>query len=186
MAILANVMIPMVAEHIIIMLILLVPISIIEAVIIALRHVLKYSESLKLSFYANTKSTLIGLPIGYVLALFGVVPAGLFAMLLPKNIGSAVGVVLFNTVAHGGTIPNKFDEIGFYLGILLVMIPYYLVTVYVERKVIVKRKAELNTPSLTRTVWIMNSITYGLLAIPVVYGAVLSVMKFISNNSSCC
>ncbi|MFA5252343.1 MAG: hypothetical protein WC454_07150, partial [Phycisphaerae bacterium] len=154
MIILANLVIPTIAEHIIIMLYLLVPVSFIEAIILTQRHVLKYPESLKLSFYANTKSTLIGLPIGYVLALIGIIPAGLFTTLLPKNIGSAIGNILGNAILHGGTIPNKFDETGFYLGTLLVMIPYYLVTIRIERKVIVKHKVELNTPSLTKTVWI--------------------------------
>jgi hypothetical protein len=182
MIILANVMIPTIAEHIIIMLILLVPVSFIEAIILALRHVLKYRESLKLSFYANIKSTLIGLPIGYAFAFIGLIPAGIFASILPKNIGSVIGNIFLKAVAHGGTIPSKFDEIGFYLGILLVMIPYYFVTIRIERKVIVKYKAELNTPSLTRTVWIMNGITYGLLAIPVVYGATGAVTKYISNK----
>lgn len=182
MIILANVAIPTIAEHVVIMLILLVPVTLIEAVVLMRRHLLRYRESFKLSLRANLRSTLVGLPLGYVFALLGVIPAGLFTMLLPKNIESAIGVILGNVIMHGGTIPNKLDEVGFYLGTLLVMIPYFLVTLRVERKVIVKNKAELDTPVLTKTVLIMNGITYGLLALPVVIGAIYAVMKFMSNN----
>ena len=103
-------------------------------------------------------------------------------MLLPERIGSAIGVVLFNVIGRGGTRPNELDEVGFFLGTLLVMVPYFLVTLRIERKVIAKRKPELDTPELTKTVRIMNDITYGLLAIPVVVGAVRAVMKLGSNH----
>jgi hypothetical protein len=67
-------------------------------------------------------------------------------------------------------------------GTLLVMLPYFLVTLRVERKYLIKRKPELDTPALTTTVRIMNDITYGILAIPIVMGAVHATMKFMSNN----
>lgn len=183
MIILANVVLPSVAEHVIIMLVLLVPITLIEAVVIMRRHLLRYMESFKLSLCANLRSTLIGLPLGYIFAILGIIPAGLFAMLLPKNIESAIGVILGNVVLHGGTIPNKLDEIGFYIGTLLVMIPYFIITLRIERKVIVKKKTELDTPVLTKTVWIMNGITYGLLVIPVAVGTIHAAIKFMSTNS---
>jgi hypothetical protein len=177
MTVLANVVIPAIAEHIVIMFALLIPVTMIEAVVIMRRHLLRYPESVKLSFIANLFSTIVGLPIGYVFAALGIIPAGLFTELLPKNIGSPIGVILGNAIAHGGTIPNKFDDIGYSLGTLLVMIPYFFVTVIVERRVIAKRKPELNTPALTKTVWIMNGITYGLIAIPVAIGAINAFVK---------
>ena len=86
MIILANVIIPMIAGHVIVMLILLIPVAIIEAVVLARRHLLKYMESFSLSFRVNLRSTLVGLPLGYVFALLGIIPAGLFVTLLPKNL----------------------------------------------------------------------------------------------------
>ena len=180
MIILANVMIPTVAEHVVVMLVLLIPVTLIEAVVLARRHLLKYVESLNLSFRANLRSTVVGLPLGYVLALLGVIPAGFFTTLLPERIGSVIGIILFNAIGHGGTRPNKLDDVGFFLGTLLVMIPYFFVTLRVERKVIAKRKPELDTPSLTKTVRIMNDIPYGILAVPIVIGALRAVMKVAS------
>lgn len=182
MIILANVMIPTVAEHVIIMLILLVPVALIEGLVLARRHLLKYLEAFRLSLRANFRSTLVGLPLGYIFAILGLIPAGLFSMLLPKKVESAIGIILGSALAHGGTRPTELDEVGFFLGILIVMIPYFLVTLYIERKVIVRLKSELDTPELTKTVRIMNDITYGLLAIPVVVGAVRAVMKLALNN----
>ncbi len=181
MIVLANVMIPTVAEHVVIMLLVLFPVALIEAAILAKRHDLKGAESFALTLRANLRSTFVGLPLGYACAFLGLIPAGLFAMLLPDRIESAIGTILGNAVAHGGTMPHKLDEVGFFLGTLLVMIPYFLVTLRVERKYLIKRNAELNTPALPQTVRLMNAITYGALALPLVVGTVKATMKLASN-----
>jgi len=177
MIILANVMIPSVAEHIIIMLVLLVPIALIEAVVLGRRHLLKLKESLSLSFRANLRSTIVGLPMGYGFALLGVIPAGIFATLLPKDIGSLVGSILFNAIGHGGMIPSVYDEVGYFIGTLLVMIPYFFVTLKVEKKHIAKLKQELDPERLTTTIQITNGITYTILAIPIIIGALNAAIK---------
>ena len=182
MIVLANVMIPTVAEHVVIMLVLLIPVALIEGVVLARRHVLKYGESFRLALRANLVSTFVGLPLGYVFALAGFIPAGLFVSLLPERIESVIGVILSGALYHGGTAPSELDEVGFFLGTLLVMIPYFLVTIRVERKVLMKRKPDLDIPALKTTVRIMNDITYGLLALPIAMGAVRAVMRLISNQ----
>lgn len=181
MFVLANVMVPSVAEHVVVMLVLLLPIALIEAVILARRHLLKYSESFRLALRANLHSTVVGLPLGYCFAFLGVIPAGLFATLLPKRIESPIGMILFNAIGRGGMRPTDFDEVAFCLGTLLVMIPYFLVTLRVERRLLVQRKAELDTPALQVTVRLMNDITYGLLAVPIIIGAVQALMKLMSS-----
>ncbi len=172
MVIMANVMIPSVAEHVVIMVFLLLPVVLVEAVVLEQRHLLKVVEALKLSLLANLRSTFVGLPLGYLFAWLGLIPVGLFAALLPENVSSPISRILENMVAHGGTVPNKYDEVAFYLGTLLVMIPYYFVTLRVERKVIVKRNPSLDTPRLWGTVYLMNVSTYSLLALPVIAGAI--------------
>ena len=124
----------------------------------------------------------MGLPLGYVFAFLGVIPASLFAALLPDKIGSVIGLILSNAWAHGGTAPSDMDDAGYFLGTLLVMIPYFLVTLRVERKYIAKLRVDLDNPRLRTTVCIMNAITYGLLAIPIAAGAIKAVMKVVSNN----
>ena len=172
MNVFANVVIPSIAGHVIVMVILLVPIAWIESLVLALRHELPYGTALGLSFVANLKSTVIGLPIGYALALLGIIPAGVFASFLPERIKSVIGVILMNALAYGGTVPTNVDELGFCLGTLLMMIPYFLVTLRLERQAIVKLRPDLDTARLTTTVRIMHDITYGLLAIPLVIAGV--------------
>ena len=181
MPILANVMIPTVAEHVVVMLVLLLPVALIEAVVLGRRHLLKFAEALTLSFQANLRSTLVGLPLGYLFAWLGIIPAGLFASLLPKHILSPISAVLMNVVGHGGMIPNKFDSLAYFLGTLIVMVPYYLVTLRVERKVIINRRADLDTPALSVTVRLMNGITYALLSLPIVIGAICAGMNLASK-----
>ncbi len=171
MVIMANVMIPTVAEHVVVMALLLLPVAFVEAVVLEQRHRLKVAEALKLSFLANVRSTFVGLPLGYLFAWLGIIPAGLFASLLPENISSPFDRILMHVVGHGGMVPHKYDAVAYYLGTLLVMIPYFAVTFRVERKVIVKRNSGLDTPALSVTVCLMNGITYSLLALPVIMGA---------------
>ena len=75
-----------------------------------------------------------------------------------------VGVILFNAIGHGGTVPSRLDGVGFYLGTLLALVPYFLITLRIERKQIAKMRSDLDGPRLTATVRIMNDITYGLLS----------------------
>jgi hypothetical protein len=173
--ILANVAIPTVAEHIIIMLMLLAPVAMIEAAVLARRHSLTCKKSLSLSFFANLWSTFVGLGIGYVLALVGLIPAGIFAEFIPGQAGSLISNIIWNVSFHGGAIPNKFDEVGYYLGTLLVMIPYLIATIYVEYRVITRRNSELNTAKLKKTIRIMNCITYSLLVIPVIIKTITAI-----------
>ena len=177
MTILANVAIPSVVTHIIAMVILLLPVVLIEAGILARRHSIGYREAVDLALIANSRSTFVGLPLGYVCALAGVIPAGIFAVFLPEDIGSIIAVFLGSSVLHGGTIPHELDEVGFYVGTLLIMIPYYLITLRVERKAIAKVKSDWDAERLWSTVRIMNRVTYLLLAIPIVVGAIWAGLK---------
>ena len=179
MIILANVLIPSIVEHLALMLLFLLPIALIEAIVLSWRHLLAYRDSFVLSLRANWRSTLVGLPLGYLFAVLGVIPAGIFTSFLPARVGSLIGAVLFNVVGHGGGVPGEFDELGYFLGTLLVMIPYFLVTVRIERKHIAKLRKSLDGAHLTDTVKFMNGITYALLAMPIVAGTVMAVWKVI-------
>lgn len=184
MSILANVVIPTVAGHIVVMVVMLLPIALIEAGVLSRRHSLRYGESLRLSLWANVKSTFVGLPLGYVFAWLGLIPAGFFAGVLPETIRSSIRAILFNALLAGGIQPTEtqLDQITPLLGTLLVMIPYFLVTLYVERRAIVKHRSELDTPRLRTSVRIMNDITYGLLVLLVVAAIVHEWMELAPNN----
>ncbi|MFH1022313.1 MAG: hypothetical protein V1809_02885 [Planctomycetota bacterium] len=50
MIVLANVMIPSLAEHLVVMFVLLVPIALIEAIVLTRRHLLKYNDCRTIDF----------------------------------------------------------------------------------------------------------------------------------------
>jgi hypothetical protein len=175
--IIGNVMIPTLAGHIVVLLALLAPISMIEAVVLTWMCRTTLWPTIGLSLGANFRSTLVGVPLGYLLALAGIIPAGLFSGLLPKHLGVPIGHVLGGAIAIGGTIPNRYDELGYAVGTLLVMIPYFFVTRRVERKYILAHRPNLDPPLVARAVNRMNLITYALLAVPVVWKTVQAVTK---------
>jgi len=171
MILISNVMIPTIAGHIVVMLGLLIPVALIEAIVIARRHALPYKRSFGVALVANVYSTIVGIPLGYLFAFLGLIPVGMFTNIMPDRVGSVLRETLFHAVAYGGTVPSELDRIGMFLGTLLVMIPYYLVTVDVETTCL-KHKLVDDPSDLRLTVGIMNAVTYGLIAVPVVVGAV--------------
>lgn len=173
-------MIPSVAVHGIWMLALVVPIALVEAIVLARRLGLRYGESCRLALMANVASTVVGLPIGYLCALLGLIPVGIFAQVLPESIQPIIGNALQHAAVLGGFIPHELDRIGYFLGTLLVMIPYFLVTLRIERAVIARRRPALDTRALKPTVRIMNDITYGVLALVVVAGAIDALVGLVS------
>jgi hypothetical protein len=171
---LGNVMLPTVAGHVVVMLVLLPVIAAIEAVVIARRHPLPYGRSFNLSLRANLRSTLIGIPLGYLFAFLGVIPAGMFALIpgIPKETKSLFGHILYGGMFIGGTVPSRYDSLGFFAGTILLMIPYYFITVRVEKKAIARLQANLVPARLNGTAYLMNAVTYGLLAVPVFIGGI--------------
>ena len=176
MVLLSNVMIPTVAGHFVLMLGLLIPVALIEAIVIARRLDLEVGQSFGLALGANLKSTIVGIPLGYLFAVLGLIPAGMFTRLVPEGVQPILSSTLFHAVAYGGTVPSELDRMGLFLGTLLVMIPYYLVTLRVERKYL-EQRLEDDTADLRSTVRIMNATTYGLLAVPVVVGAASELVR---------
>ena len=174
--ILANVIIPTLAGHIVVMALLLFPVVALEASVVARRHDARYETAFGMVMRANLKSTFIGIPLGYIFAFLGVIPLGLFAEYLPEKTGGTIQLILGKALAAGGTLPNPLDAVGRYLGIMVVMIPYYLVTLRIERKSLQKEMAFEDPASVAFTVRIMNDVTYGILLIPITAGAIRAVM----------
>lgn len=165
----ANVMLPSVAGHMLVLVVLLLPIALIEAAVLARMLMLKYGRAFNLSLSANSRSTLVGLPLGYLCALVGVIPAGMFALLLPKNVSSPIGCVLFHMISTGGAPPSRYDDLGFCLGTLILMVPYFFLTLREERRSILNAEKDLDPVLVRRAVFRMNAVTYAMLAIPLLY-----------------
>ena len=81
----------------------------------------------------------------------------------------------------GGVIPNDFTEIAIATANLLILIPYYIATVRVERKVVESRHPEIDRNAVSFAVRWMNRITYTLLAMVVLWWLATAIRAYPSR-----
>ena len=70
------------------------------------------------------------------MALAGLIPAGVFAYFLPESYRNPAFQIIAFSVFTGGLIPTGFSMIAMAASNLILLIPYYVVTVRIERKVV--------------------------------------------------
>lgn len=166
---LANVALPSFVGHWVLFTLLLPIVATIEAVVLARVLKIKPVDSFVTSVYANWRSTIAGLPMGWLMALTGLIPAGFLAMLLPAPYRDPSFQIIAFATLTGGIIPTRFSGIAMAAGNLLVLIPYYFVTVRVERRVVQARHPKLDPELIARAVRWANRITYCVLALLVLW-----------------
>ncbi|NLX96539.1 MAG: hypothetical protein GXY83_10220 [Rhodopirellula sp.] len=175
---LANVALPSFIGHWILFTVLLPLVATIEAIVLA--HVLRIPllKSFDTAVHANWRSTVAGLPAGWCMALVGLVPAGILACLLPPRYRDPSFQILAFTALTGGIIPTRFTMIAMAAGNLLILIPYYIATVRVERKIVESRHPELDPKLIAFGVRSMNRITYSVLGILVLWWLVTAIANY--------
>lgn len=175
---LANIALPSFIGHEILFVILLPLVATIEAVVLA--AVLKTSpaNSFVTAAHANWRSTVAGLPLGWGMALMGLIPAGILAYFLPTPYRDPSFQIIAFTALTGGIIPTRFTMIAMAAGNLIILVPYYFVTVRVERKVVEARHPEVDPKRVTFAVCWMNRITYAMLALLVLWWLVTAIQSY--------
>ena len=165
----ANVALPSFIGHWIVFIILLPLVATIEAIVLAV--VLKTApiDSLTVAIHANWRSTVSGLPLGWCMALAGLVPAGILAFLLPAPYRDPGFQIIAFTAFTGGMIPTDFTMIAMAAGNLLILIPYYFVTVRIEQKVVASHHPEIDPKRVAFAVRWIHRITYTMLALLVLW-----------------
>jgi hypothetical protein len=113
---------------------------------------------------ANWRSTIAGLPAGWLMALAGLIPAGILASFLPAPYRNPSYQIIAFATFTGGTIPTRFSVIAMAAGNLLILIPYYFATVRIERAVVEARHPEIPPAQIASAVRWMNRTTYAMLA----------------------
>jgi hypothetical protein len=73
-------------------------------------------------------------------------------------------IIAFTTFAGGIGIPSKFSMIAIATSNLLLLIPYYVVTVRIEQKIVASRHPEIDPKRIAFAARLMNRITYAILA----------------------
>jgi hypothetical protein len=165
----ANIALPSFIGHWIVFVILLPLVATIEAVVLARTLKTPLGSSFLASLHANWRSTVVGLPAGWCMALLGIIPAGILAAFLPAPYRKPSFQIVAFAAMTGGIIPNRFTMIAMASANFLILIPYYLATVRVERKVVQSHFRKIDPERIGVVVRRMNRITYALLAMLVLW-----------------
>jgi hypothetical protein len=166
---LANVALPSFIGHGVVFIILLPLVAAVEAVVLARLLRIKPVESLITSTKANWRSTIVGIPVGWCMALAGVIPAGILANFLPAPYRNPAFQIIVFTAFTGGIIPTRFSMIAMAAASLILLVPYYVATVRVERKVVEARHPEIDPKQVAVAVRWANRLSYSLLALLVLW-----------------
>jgi len=140
------------------------------------------SESFATAVAANWRSTVAGLPAGWCMALVGLVPAGILVAFLPSSYRDPGFQIIAFAALTGGIIPNKFSMIAMAAGNLLLLIPYYIATVRVERQVVEARHPEAEPAKVASAVHTMNRITYGVLTLVVLWWLFTAIIAYCGQS----
>jgi len=175
---LANLALPSFIGHWVLFVILLPLVATSEAIVLA--RVLKTEpmDSFATSVCANWRSTIVGLPLGWLMALAGLIPAGILASLLPAPYRDPSFQVIAFTAFTGGMIPTRFSMIAMAAGNLLILFPYYLATVRVERRVVESRHPDVDRKLIAFAIRWANRITYSVLALLVLWWLVTAIVDY--------
>jgi hypothetical protein len=175
---LANIALPSFIGHWVVFIILLPLVATVEAVVLARLLGIKPIESFITSAKANWRSTIVGIPAGWCMALAGLVPAGILAFFLPAPYRDPATQIIAFTAFTGGLIPNSFTTIAMAVACLLLLVPYYVATVRVERKVVEARHPEIDPKHVAVAVRWANGLSYSMLAALVLWWLITAIANY--------
>jgi hypothetical protein len=175
---LANVALPSFVGHWVVFIILLPLVATIEADGLTRLLGIKPIESLVTSAKANWRSTIAGLPAGWCMALAGVTPAGILAYFLPAPYRDPAFQIIAFTASTGGIIPTEFSMIAMAAASLLLLVPYYVATVRVERKVVEARHPEIDPNRVAVAVRWANRLSYSVLVLLVLWWLITAIADY--------
>ena len=144
------------------MVIALIPVVIIEAVVFIMMLKIDVWRAISASFWANAKSTVIGVPLSGIL-LFSVVAIGTFVVsefkipLPDSQLFSIITQAVWIIPTHDGT--ERYQSLAIALG----LIPAYFLSIWIEFGVVKQKFQELDSKVLHKVVQIANLITYATL-----------------------
>jgi hypothetical protein len=119
-----------------------------------------YWACYRASLVANLKSTLVGVPVAWVLWVLGMIPIAWGMSALGMKPQSLASVTLGTTICFGGRIPNQWEAIGGALAGIILLIPFFFASVWIERRVVSKRFASHSKAQVSKAVVLGNVVSY--------------------------
>jgi hypothetical protein len=173
--ILANVALPAFLPHSFATLIGIIVIAAIEGWFLQRGLKAGYSECYRASIEANLKSTLVGIPLAWLLWVLGLIPLSLGVSALGLKTHPLIPATFSQTAFAGGIRPTEWTEIASASAWILMLIPFYLGSVWIETKVISKRFKHCKAEEVSRAVVRGNLATYCLFLLLGVFALVQAI-----------
>ena len=163
---LANVAIPTLIPHWIFGLIALIPVIIAEALVIFWRHGDDFRACLAASAVANVRSTLLGIPLAWLLFVALSFPIAMGA----EKLGGGTSTItwIWSECLMLGARYQIAARTEF-LASMTLLVPYYVASVLMERRTLLRRLDGLSLATLTQTSLLMNLVSYTGLVIWFIY-----------------
>ncbi len=163
---LADVFVPLIVWQLPAMALALLPIVVVEAAIARWRLSIRFGQAFKGMLAANLASTLVGIPLAWLV---------MFAVQLLTAGGEMHGLgsasAIFKSVVLQAAWPAPPGSHGLWMiptATLVLLVPYFLVSVLFERAVLVGMWRDQPRGRVTSVAWLANAASYAGLAILVV------------------
>lgn len=158
--ILANVAIPTFFSHSALSLVGLVVIAAVEAVFLFRIGVGLYRDCYRAALEANVWSTFLGIPLAWLLWTVGLIPVMWGADILGMESHPLIARIAIGTFIQGGMIPSEWTHIGREVGMMLMLVPFFFGSVWMERKIYLRRFPGIDRVEITRAVRKGNLTSY--------------------------
>jgi hypothetical protein len=136
---LANVALPSFLPHSFATLIGIFVIAAIEGWFVMRVLCLGYGESYRHALKANWMSTVAGIPFAWLLWVAGLIPMSMAVSAIGIKEHPVVGSTMLHTAFFIGMIPNEWTNVGRAAALVVMLIPFWMGSVWIERRTLMKR-----------------------------------------------
>ncbi len=123
---------------------------------------LSYPESYRHTLNANWKSTIVGIPFAWLLWIAGLLPISLGLSAVGLDAHPAVVSTAMQTAIFGGMMPTEWMNVGSAAAWLVMLIPFWMGSVWIERRTLAKRLPDHDRTQISTAVVRGNLASYSI------------------------
>ncbi|WP_193211893.1 hypothetical protein [Luteolibacter marinus] len=159
---LANVALPSFLPHSAATAIGLLVIGLIEGFFLTRALKQPFADSYLLALRANWNSTIIGIPVAWVLWIGGLIPVSWLAARAGIEVHPLVTSSTIQSAMWGGLIPTEWTGVGHAIGSLVLLVPFCLGSIWIERRTLCRHLPEADRSAIRRAVIQGNLASYAI------------------------
>lgn len=163
----ANVALPSFLPHSFATLIGILVIAAIEGWFLKRALDLSFAESYRHTLYANWSSTVAGIPLAWLLWMLGLLPVTMGLSAMGFEAHPVVESAAIQTIMYGGIMPTEWTYVGKAIASIIMLIPFWMGSVWIERRTIkrgLEERAGISGLSKQDTLQISRAVVRGNLA----------------------